>query len=320
MVNLQIIHSYGSTNLSNTLSLKFCFRLTYSNLQKSGNIITKNKRDQLWIPPLRFSNTEGGVLLNDKETTMNVERTGQFELNDLAELHEARIYKGDENLIKYTREYHMEFKCFFNLVYYPFDTQKCTIDLEIPAFYANYMDIYPIMTGNNGTSKLEQFWVTNIELKSYNNQTIIKCEIDLRRIPWFHITTTYAPTSCILIMALFTLFIDQSHFEATIMVALTAMLVMYTLFQSISTTMPQTAYLKLLDYWMFYGLILPFIVFMILIVWEISYQNEISKVKPLDNKEPSKIKCQWCKYFMPILTLIFVVVYMLVVIYVEIFI
>ena len=47
-----------------------------------------------------------------------------------------------------------------------------------------------------------------------------------------------------------TLFIDASHFEATIMVALTSMLVMYTLYQSISATLPQTAYLKMIDYWL----------------------------------------------------------------------
>ena len=47
-------------------------------------------------------------------------------------------------------------------------------------------------------------------------------------------------------MAVLTMFIDESHFEATIMVALTAMLVLYTLFQSISEVMPTTSYLKLI--------------------------------------------------------------------------
>ena len=295
------------------------YRLTYANLQETGNIVTKNKRDKLWIPPMRFSNTEaGGVLLNDEETSMEVIRTGNYELNPLTELHEARIFKGDENILKYSREYQMEFKCFFNLLYYPFDTQTCTIDLEIPDFFAGYIDIFPTYTGNNGSDKLDQFWITNIEMKSFKNHSIIKCFIDLRRIPWFHITTTYAPTSCILIMALVTLFIDMSHFEATIMVALTAMLVMYTLFQSIATTMPQTAYLKLLDYWMFYGLVMPFVVFIVLVVWELSYQSEVSKVKPLGTPDKElKIKFEWCKYFLPILTIIFVVFYLAVVIIVE---
>ena len=77
----------------------------------------------------------------------------------------------------------------------------------------------------------------------------------------YFIATTFMPTICILFMALVTLFIDQSHFEAIIMVALTAMLVMYTLFQSVAISLPTTAYLKLLDYWLIFGLIMPFFVF-----------------------------------------------------------
>ena len=66
-----------------------------------------------------------------------------------------------------------------------------------------------------------------------------------------------------------TLFIDVSHFEATIMVALTSMLVMYTLYRCISATLPQTAYLKMIDYWLLGGLLIPFIVFNILIAIDI---------------------------------------------------
>ena len=67
-----------------------------------------------------------------------------------------------------------------------------------------------------------------------------------QRIPNYQIFCTYLPTTCILFMAVLTMFIDESHFEATIMVALTAMLVLYTLFQSISEVMPTTSYLKLI--------------------------------------------------------------------------
>ena len=45
--------------------------------------------------------------------------------------------------------------------------------------------------------------------------------------------STFVPSCCLIMMAEMTLFIDVSHFEATIMVALTSMLVKYTLYQSI---------------------------------------------------------------------------------------
>ena len=69
----------------------------------------------------------------------------------------------------------------------------------------------------------------------YNNtnatQNEIYVYIKLRRKLSHHIFNTYIPTFCLAMIAGFTLFIDVSHFEATIMVALTSMLVIYTLHQ-----------------------------------------------------------------------------------------
>ena len=82
-------------------------------------------------------------------------------------------------------------------------------------------------------------------------QNDIRVHIKLQRKLAGHIFNIYIPTLCLVIIAGFTLFIDYSHFDATIMVALTTMLVIYTLHQSISSTLPATAYLKMIDIWLF---------------------------------------------------------------------
>ena len=56
---------------------------------------------------------------------------------------------------------------------------------------------------------------------------------------------------------------NEEHFEATIMVSLTAMLVMYTLHQSILSQLPKTSYMKMIDIWLLYGLTIPFLVFIL---------------------------------------------------------
>ena len=80
-----------------------------------------------------------------------------------------------------------------------------------------------------------------------------------------HIFSTYIPTICLMTIAGLTLFIDKSHFKITISVALTTMLVIYTLHRSISSNLPKTSYLKMIDIWLFSGLILPFIIICILV-------------------------------------------------------
>ncbi len=101
--------------------------------------------------------------------------------------------------------------------------------------------------------------------------------------------------------------IDESHFESNIMVSLTGMLVMYTLYQSISLTLPPTAYFKLLDYWLIFSLLMPFFIFMIEVFWELELRNKVktcdqpqkgwmasntkttTKLKPLNRKIPQVI-------------------------------
>merc|ERR1739848_487113 len=159
--------------------------------------------------------------------------------------------------------------CHYQLQYYPFDHQICTTDVEIPILLQDYIDIFPQRTGNLGVSELDQFLITKTEIQSNKNHSLIQCKIFMKRIPWYHIATTYMPILLVIFLALITLCIDQSHFDAIIMVSLTCMLVMYTLFQSISTNMPTTVSLKLLDYWLIFGMIMPFIVFSVLITWEL---------------------------------------------------
>jgi hypothetical protein len=76
------------------------------------------------------------------------------------------------------------------------------------------------------------------------------------------------------------MFIDESHFESNIMVSLTGMLVMYTLYQSISLTLPPTAYFKLLDYWLIFSLLMPFVIFMIEVFWELQLYNKVKSRHP----------------------------------------
>ena len=84
------------------------------------------------------------------------------------------------------------------------------------------------------------------------------------------------------------------------MVHLTAMLVVYTLFQAISAKLPQvsgagllllsravlqTAYVKLMDVWLLFGLILPFVAFILTVLEEVFKQREEDNREQLSNTD-----------------------------------
>ena len=83
--------------------------------------------------------------------------------------------------------------------------------------------------------KLTQYHVLHhLEYKNITFDNSIEVEIILCRKLSYHIVNIYIPTLCLILITGFTLFIDFSHFEVSIMIALTSMLVTYTLYQSIS--------------------------------------------------------------------------------------
>ena len=49
---------------------------------------------------------------------------------------------------------------------------------------------------------------------------------------------------------------------------ITAMLVMYTLEGSIAQKLPTTSYTKFIDVWLLYGLLVPFIILIVIILME----------------------------------------------------
>ena len=177
----------------------------------------------------------------------------------------------------------------------------------------------------NMTSKLSKFTVTNCEHEVHPNKFFLA--FSLRRLSgpfWFSL---FIPSICLILAAEVALFLDEAHFDALIMVALTSNLVMYTLYSSVQAELPKDSSLKLVDVWLLHGLLMPMIVFVTLAINELinSKSTEISKnIKIVDHTvvvsgqknfdNPSginKIKtCMHiCKSIIPIVSVVFIVTF-----------
>ncbi len=95
--------------------------------------------------------------------------------------------------------------------------------------------------------------------------------------------------------------------------SLTILLVMYTMYQSISQTLTKTAYLKMIDYWLIFCLLVPFLIFMIEMYWLLQKNSVEEKSKKCwtsdtEKKISSKVKV---KYFIFMITILFMTIYTL---------
>ena len=114
----------------------------------------------------------------------------------------------------------------------------------------------------DGPRSMVQFEVESTEMV-LKDPNFLVVEITLKRMFQYHLAATYVPSALLIIVTTITLFVDEKHYGATIMVHLTTMLVMFTLYQSVSDNMPKTAYLKFIDKWLLFGIVVPFMTFLV---------------------------------------------------------
>ena len=297
-------------------------RITFYDLMNEGNFLTTEQRESIWVPQLVFVNSE------DSDTDSLSTKSGQIqEISVLKEglgrplentYDEGLTYPGSENSLRLTALHIKEFQCDYQLKAYPFDTQRCYIKLRLPKIGTNHMSLIAGQVEVSSNISIAQFNLEHIHLMTNDNSNI-ECHFDLKRtVAIYHIYATFSPTIFILIMSLISLFVHESHFEATIMVSLTCMLVLYTLLQSIMAGMPVTSYIKLLDIWLAFNLSMPFIVFLAIVVWELlkakdSIVHPLHSMTPEMPKKTSRDKCKLAmRITLPLISTAFVSVYIII--------
>ena len=137
----------------------------------------------------------------------------------------------------------------------------------LPADLKNSLLLVPEELKYPSSKELTQFYIMNYTMTALENSSVVSMEVKLKRIFSYHLTNTYMPTVTLLIIAEITLHFDETKTELAIGLSLTIMLVMYTMYQSISGSTIKTAYLKMIDYWLLFCLLMPFVIFMIEIYW-----------------------------------------------------
>ncbi len=107
--------------------------MSFSNLRSSAkveNIIGSEERDDIWIPNLYFDNSvEETYIYSDLLSSLSIYQNGLGIKKIDQYLQENVWHNGSENNLIFFRIYKMELVCEFDLHYYPFDSQTCSIQV-----------------------------------------------------------------------------------------------------------------------------------------------------------------------------------------------
>ena len=119
----------------------------------------------------------------------------------------------------------------------------CTVNLIVRNLETSVMEIRPHLITMESETVLTQYLITNWTLAYKNASNVdsgIQMTIVLKRRILNAILTVYLPTILVLIIVYATNFFKDFFFEAIVTVNLTSLLVLTTLFISVSSSLPQT--------------------------------------------------------------------------------
>lgn len=164
----------------------------------------------------------------------------------------------------------------------------------------------------------------------------VEVEVVLRRRLQHHLLTTFLPTLCLMLVCQSGLYLRcpelqlhrstprAEHFKTTAAISVTVMLVMYTLYQvttaasllfintllqAVSNRLTPTAYIKLIDIWLIFGLLLPFVVFFLLVSIDHLPSAPTASTKALQLWRVRRALSTFARIGLPLIILLFVTCY-----------
>ena len=258
-------------------------RIVYTNLKLDRNLnkLTRVEKETIWKPVVVFDNTKSkDITQTDERTLAMINRKGEFSQSPSTEPEETYFFEGSENPITYTRIYDIPFICKYNMAWYPFDIQLCTMDLKPDGNTGEYVDLWKESFEYKGGEDLSVYFIKDArfeevefdkintvkgkeilclncpKIKIENNHLVV--EIWLGRRLLSVITTVYTPTVLLNVIGHITHYFKPFFFESALAVNLTVMLVLTSMLISVVESLPQTAYIKMVEIWLIFNLLLPF--------------------------------------------------------------
>ncbi|XP_037779228.1 gamma-aminobutyric acid receptor subunit beta-1-like [Penaeus monodon] len=159
-----------------------------------------------------------------------------------------------------TRRYSAKASCHFDLYAYPFDVQRCGVRIRLPPEYEDsvHFSLAQGTVNYTGPRELATFNVDRVRFASTSDEYQLTAEFALRRRQGVVLLSTFLPSALLLVVSWATLFIKLEALNVRAVMALTTLLVLYTLFANMSRSLPTAASIKLIDIWFFFIIFLLF--------------------------------------------------------------
>ncbi|XP_063845197.1 uncharacterized protein LOC135091467 [Scylla paramamosain] len=258
-------------------------RLHFYNLKAASrlNQVPVTDHGSLWTPTLTLINVRGTERTRvDDEAVLTVHRRGHPLEDDLSVPEDADVYLGVENHLSVERKYTSHFLCDLNLELYPFDIQRCYMEMEVLSAATDFVKLKENVSDVTyvGAELLIEYTVVSVGLTVNNSHTMAQAEVEvvLQRRVGYPIISIYVPTVILLILAYLSLVFRRDNFETRVMSSLTVLLVLAALFTQTSTSLPKTSYFKMVDVWLLFSISVIFFVIVFHVIIDMAGEGKLT--------------------------------------------
>ena len=193
-------------------------RVVYYNIKPDQklNSLTLDEQLSLWTPTIVFWNTKEQLrTVNDDKTFGSIKREANGSIIGKEVNEDIEVYSGSENGITISRVYSIRFYCEYQMAWYPFDQQVCTIQMVMDGVLDNYADLVPGHLHFSGPKELTQYYVKTFQIRKskIQNKVAIVVSITLGRRLLGTFLTVFFPTILLNLIGYATNFFKEFFFE-----------------------------------------------------------------------------------------------------------
>ena len=204
------------------------------------------------------------------------------------------VYEGNEVGLVSECEATSRLDCNFDFLWYPFDEQVCSIRIHITNVPKSFVQMIPsqaksfIVHNSTESSGNPKYDLILTKVEASDNWCCIN--FVMKRNPSCHIIGTYVPVTLLHLIGYGTLFIRADHFQDRGTMSLTTLLVLISLFNESTSSLPSTSYLKFIDVWFLFSVIfLSLIILVHLITNDSTVKVESYEKRETRIKRPSNM-------------------------------
>jgi hypothetical protein len=286
------VDSVDTINMIVTLTIQICIkwhdgRLRFFNaIRDLDNVVDDAKAKLMWLPlnHLIIENAILGDIVYDEHRKVQV-HPNISQPNGPQLAYENRVYNGSYNLLSSSRRMKIKYNCKFDLYNFPFDKKKCFLIFKIRQYRninVTFVQDGPIVY--NGPDILNEFSIGRMsgDVNTTYENAVFTLAMPLSRVFNHQVLKTFIPTFILWLLAYSTIYIDIEESESRLGTTVTMMLVEATWMSLISGDLPKTAYVKLIDCWFLWHIVITFTIIIFHIFLERMRKQQNKRTKKHD--------------------------------------